>query len=253
MKRIEVTGKRRVGFTLLELLVVVAIVAVLIGLLSPTSRRAPEAAKRMSCTNNFRQIALALNNYESEYKSFPPAYTVDSEGKRLHSWRTLILPYLEQTQLYQSIDLNKPWDDPVNANARATAVPSYCCPSFVRPTQVNANDAASDQYTVYLGLVGESLALRSDKRRRLKEFTDGVASTMLVVEANVDQAVPWMSPFDMDEAMLVKLVGNDANTVHRSGRNCVMADASVTFLSVNVAMDKLRALATLNAGDVVLE
>ena len=64
-------------------------------------------------------------NYEQAYNALPPAYTVDANGRPLHSWRTLILPYLEQESLYQTIDLSKPWNDPANARAVETAFPSF--------------------------------------------------------------------------------------------------------------------------------
>ena len=84
-------------------------------LLIPAVSSAREAARRMQCSNNLKQIALALHNYHSAYGTLPPAYTIDVDGNRLHSWRTLILPYMEQDALYQQIDFSKPWDDPANA------------------------------------------------------------------------------------------------------------------------------------------
>ena len=116
------------GFTLNELLVVVGIIAFLIALLIPATRSARPAARRSQCANNLKQIALALHNYEQAHKALPPAYTVDAEGRPLHSWRTLILPYMEQEPLYRTIDLSKPWDDPANAKALETVVPVYRCP-----------------------------------------------------------------------------------------------------------------------------
>ena len=113
------------GFTLIELLVVVAIIALLIAMLLPAVRSAGPAAVRSQCINNLKQVALALYNYEDEYKTLPPAYTVDANGRPLHSWRTLILPYLEQGPLYRTIDLAKPWDDPANSEALKTALPVY--------------------------------------------------------------------------------------------------------------------------------
>src|SRR5262245_46299640 len=86
----------RRGFTLLELLVVVAVIGILIALLLPATRSARPAARRAQCTNNLKQIALALRSYEQDHKALPPAYTVDESGRPLHSWRTLILPHLEQ-------------------------------------------------------------------------------------------------------------------------------------------------------------
>ena len=65
--------------------------------------------------------------------ALPPAYTVDAKGRPLHSWRTLILPYLEQEPLYQTIDLSKPWNDPANAKALETSLPVFRCPEAVGP------------------------------------------------------------------------------------------------------------------------
>src|SRR5262245_49759347 len=110
-------GSRRRS-RIVEILVVLAFLALLVALLLPLSRSARPAARRAQCTNNLKQIALALHDYEQEHGALPPAYTVDAAGRPLHSWRTLILPYLEQEKLYQSIDLSKPWNDPANAQAR---------------------------------------------------------------------------------------------------------------------------------------
>ncbi len=108
------TGSGR-GFWPIKSLAVLAILALLIAFLLPATRSSRGAARRAQCTNNLKQIALALHNYEQAYKSFPPAYTVDANGRPLHSWRTLILPFLEQESLYRAIDLSKPWNDPANA------------------------------------------------------------------------------------------------------------------------------------------
>ncbi|HEY4260168.1 MAG TPA: DUF1559 domain-containing protein, partial [Schlesneria sp.] len=101
------------NFNLLHLLWIVPVGLVVIALFIPLPRRAGEAARRTQCKNNLKLIGLALYNYHDLYGAFPPAYTVDRHGKQLHSWRTLILPFLDQMPLYQKIDLSKPWDDPV--------------------------------------------------------------------------------------------------------------------------------------------
>lgn len=77
----------------------------LLALLMPTTRTANNAARRSQCSNNLKQIGLALLIYHDTYGEFPPAYTVDDKGNHLHSWRTLLLPFLEQKTLYESIDL----------------------------------------------------------------------------------------------------------------------------------------------------
>lgn len=102
------------------------------------------AARRSHCSTNLKLIAIALHNYKAEYHALPPAYTVDASGKPLHSWRSLILPFFEEDQhyeslssgsrrLYEQIDLTKPWDDPANAEARRYYVPVYGCPSAECP------------------------------------------------------------------------------------------------------------------------
>jgi type II secretory pathway pseudopilin PulG len=121
--------KAKRKFRFIELLAVLSIIGILVALLLPAVRTARPAALRMQCTNNLKQIALALRNYESAFEALPPAYTVDSEGKPLHSWRTLILPYLERKQLYESIDLSKPWNDPANAAALKTGISEFRCPA----------------------------------------------------------------------------------------------------------------------------
>lgn len=121
------------SFTLLELLVVIAVIAVLLAILLPNVRYSRGAAQRAQCAGHLKKIAVALYEYEAEHHALPPAYTVDVEGKPLHSWRTLLLPYLEQRALYEKIDLNKPWDDPVNRQALQTGVDTYECPAANLP------------------------------------------------------------------------------------------------------------------------
>ena len=108
----------RVGATLLSLpsiALLVVVAALLFAFLVPVTRQARPAARQTQCRNNLKQIGLALHNYADEWKVFPPAYTVDANGKPLHSWRTLLLPYLDQSPLYNRIDFSKAWDDPANA------------------------------------------------------------------------------------------------------------------------------------------
>ena len=95
------------SFSLLTMLVVVGMVVVLTALMLPSIRWAPDSRGRTKCMNNLKNITLALISYAERHNAFPPAYTVDADGHRLHSWRTLILPYLDQQALYESIETGK--------------------------------------------------------------------------------------------------------------------------------------------------
>ena len=124
------SARRPPLFTAAGILLGVFAVLLVIVMLLPVRRGSREAAHRNSCHNNLKQIILGLHNYHDENGKLPPAYTVDAEGNRLHSWRTLLLPYMEgYDELYQSIDLTKPWDDPANAMARETSMQLFQCPS----------------------------------------------------------------------------------------------------------------------------
>ena len=228
----------RSGLKLIEFLVVFAIIALLVAMLLPSVRdaRAP-AALRAQCKNNLKQIALALHNYHDVHGSFPPAFTVDADGNRLHSWRTLILPYIDQYPLYEMIDLTKPWDDPVNAEAREAVFYTYRCPSIDIP----------NGQTTYLALVGEECVFPLEQSRSIDEITDATSNTVMVVEATEADAVHWMSPNDAD-ANFFKNLSSDTPAAHPPGGNILFADGSVRFLNYEELDESIHGLATV-AGD----
>jgi prepilin-type N-terminal cleavage/methylation domain-containing protein len=125
---------KRQGFTLIELLVVIAIIAILISLLLPAVQSAREAARRLQCKNNLKQIGLALHNYHDVHLGFPPAFVSDvgSGGTTpggewsIHS---RILPYLDQANLYNLADLSLAYDDPANGDIAIQRVDTFLCPS----------------------------------------------------------------------------------------------------------------------------
>lgn len=228
----------RRGFRLWELLAVVGIIALLIGLLLPLRRSGGGAARRSSCGNNLRQISIALLNYQDEYGAFPPAYTVDADGKPLHSWRTLILPFCEQNALYEKIDLTKPWDDPANQLARNATIHVYQCPSADTP----------DGKTTYLAVVGPGSVLQPAQPRSAEEITDDKGLTMLVIEVDPEHAVHWMSPEDATESQVVNFASAKP-LAHPGGTHAAFADGSIRFLPASIKPAVLRALISATGGD----
>jgi len=226
------------GVRVIEVLAVLGIIAVLIALLLPASRSSREAARRSQCVNNLKQIALALHNYEQAHMALPPAYTVDAKGRRLHSWRTLILPYLERGPLYQTIDLSKPWIDPANAKALETSLPVYHCPSAAGP----------ENTTTYLAIVAPNGCLLPTESRRLAEITDGHDSTLMVIEAGEENAVPWMAPVDADESLVLSL-GPATKLHHPGGMNANLVDGSVRFLKAATPGKVRRAMMSISGND----
>ncbi len=236
----DAIAKPRLGrkFTFVKLFVVLGIIALLIALLLPAIRSAGPAARRAQCVNNLKQIALALHSYKQAHNALPPAYTVDAKGKPLHSWRTLILPYLEQESLYQTIDLSKPWNDPANAHALATSLSVFRCPEAV----------GAQNTTTYLAIASPNGCLNLNEPRRLAEITDAHASTLMVIEAGEENAVPWMAPVDADESLVMSL-GPTTKLHHAGGMNACFVDGAVRFLHASTPAMVRRALMSISGND----
>jgi type II secretory pathway pseudopilin PulG len=167
---------KRSGFSLIDLLVVIAIIGFLIGLLLPAVQKVREASSRMASANNMKQLGLACHNYHDTNGCFPPG--VDANG---FSTVARLLPYLEQGNLFKQIDFNKPALDDANAQVRKTLVKVLLDPADapeVRPT-----DSAP---TNYLFNAGADAALENnngicyrDSKVRINEITDGTSNTLL--------------------------------------------------------------------------
>ncbi|MCA9013291.1 MAG: DUF1559 domain-containing protein, partial [Planctomycetaceae bacterium] len=155
-------------------------------------------------------------------------------GRPLHSWRTLILPYLEEAALYNSIDLSKPWNHPDNSVALEAMPEAYACPS------VNFDVG----HTTYLALNGPECIFNGATPRQLSDCTDGSSNTIAVVESPKDQSVPWMAPQDAGIATFIGL-NDESETAHTGGFQVLILDGSVRFVSNTLDVETRKALATI--------
>ena len=119
------SSRRSRAFTLVELLVVIAIIGILVALLLPAVQAAREAARRISCQNNLKQLGLAIHNYHDTHKALPPTRT----SLPRHTWAPFLFPFIEQSNLYDQYNWNVNWNDPRNQPAIATSVSTFRCPS----------------------------------------------------------------------------------------------------------------------------
>jgi prepilin-type processing-associated H-X9-DG protein len=220
----------------------------LLGLIFPAVRHSPEAGRRAQCRNNLKQIGLALLNYHDTYGAFPPAFTVDAEGKPLHSWRTLILPFLDHTPEYNSLNLSRPWHAPVNSHLFEMVIPVYQCPTTqLRPTPL------PHQHTTYLACAAPNGLFDQSESRSLSEVTDGTSQTLMVIEVPGDRSVPWWAPQDADETLIMLTnAGRDVKQgYHTGGAHWLLCDGSVRFVSDGVNAATRRALISIAGGDSV--
>ncbi len=236
-----------------DLIVVLLLVMLLTAILMPAAgppARTP--SRRSECKCKIRQLALALENYASNHGHYPPLYTVDDDGNPLHSWRVLILPYIEEQDLYNSIDLTKPWRHPENL-ALADKMPDlYRCPSSDTSSQ------GSDVTTSYLAISGDRTAWPRSGIRKPRDFEDGLSNTLLVVECEKHR-LHWMSTGDPDMQMIGALDGNGTTILshaahgvgkHR-GSHVTFGDGHTEFVRHDIDFRTLRAMLTIDGREEI--
>jgi prepilin-type processing-associated H-X9-DG protein len=193
------------------------------------------ASPRTQCRNNLKQIALALRNYHGTYGCFPPAYIEDKQGRPMHSWRTLILPFIASDSSFQDYRFDEPWDGPHNRQLTALPINLFQCPE----------DKHSNSETNYLVVVGPKTVFPGSKCVRLSEITGGAAQTILVVEVH-NSGIQWAEPRDLPDVEAVRGINPKIETGISSpqgnGANCALADGSVLFLPDDYPPHDLQAL-----------
>jgi Protein of unknown function (DUF1559) len=204
---------------------------------------AREAARRSQCTCNLCGIKLALHNYHETYGTLPPAYVADANGRPMHSWRVLILPFMEYQSLYAQYNFAEPWDGPNNIKLLNSMPQNLACPSrSSNPTNL----------TSYVVIAGPGTMFPGAGSVKFADVTDGLSDTLMVVEvANVD--IPWTAPIDLDIRTMSMKVNDpkrpSISSPQPGGANVVFGDARTVFVYEGIPEESLRALITIAGGE----
>jgi hypothetical protein len=251
--------------TLVELLVVVAVVAALAALLLPAAQAGREAARRTACLNNLRNVGCALHGHLIARRRFPiGCLEWRAPGRagqaRCLAWSAAILPWLEEHSLYERIDFEKPFDDPVNAAAGAVRVRLYVCPSADR-----GGEADQAGRTDYGGLSGERITspnnpekgvLVHDRGFAEREIPDGLSRTFFVGECSRGawpdgQWINGRNLFDQAYAVNWPTWEDELRSHHPGGALALSGDGSVRLVLETLDVRILAAACTRAGGEVL--
>lgn len=253
---------RRPGYSLIEFLVAVAVLAVLAGLTLAAVQRVRESAKRAECQNRLRQAGLAVFGYEAAAGRLPPG-AIQGPFDPLavpagvsHGFWPLLLPNLGEGALATRYRLDVPFDHPTNAPVVAARIPTLTCPNTTWPADpawgpadfgpVEVNPFLADLGAIDPASSFES-ALPVNGTAKLTDITDGASHTILLIEAGGRPGLPWASPDVL--VQLRQVFGRP----HRGGVNAGFADGSVRFVPESAGLRVLARLCTRAGGEPVGE
>ena len=273
---------RRRGFTLVEILVVIGIVAVLIAILLPGIQSAREAARRSNCENNLHQIGLALTSFEAAHRTFPRGcvecdYHLPQPRRQL-AWNAWLLPFLEESACAAALDLNKPYQSQENQKGAATVIAAFLCPSTARTTRTSPTTGDRNgngrwdpgdnlAYTDYGGLFGVSFptpTIRPEHQGVLiyeeaiaaREVLDGLSKTAIVGECtgrDYRYSSEWVNGQNLFDQRhnngINKTQDNELWSDHPGGVQLAFCDGHVEFISETIGQSNLIALLTRRGGE----
>lgn len=203
-----------------------------------------KAARRAQCANNLKQIQLALLSYEQKYGAYPPAYVVDASGHRLHSWRALILPFLDLSEPID-YDFSEPWDGPHNIQLLNQMPGFFRCPES-KEFLIGA--------TNYAAITGPGTMFPGSSSVRRSEIRDGPENTICIVEVN-NVPIPWTAPIDLDVRTMSFEINDprqsSIGSLHPDGANVVTAGNRVLTRLSGTFSARLQAMTTIDGDEQI--
>jgi len=262
----------RSGFILIELLVTIAIISILIALLLPAIQKVREAASRMQCSSNMRQLGIAYHNYHNMVKRFPPGWMTTPD----HNYVSFLLPHIDQANI--RMDLSTSWDVGSNATLAANDIPMLVCPSApggrkaVSDYAVVSSIASTAIQTLVVRPNYQGIFYAVNREPTIAEVTDGLSNTFMLFEdggrpQNWEAGKPlsgtttgsrWAEPenyFVVHDTCKGNSVINCNNrneiySFHFGGANFLLGDGSVRFIHELIDPEAFVSLFTRNAGDI---
>ena len=220
-----------------------------IALLLPAVQSARGAARRVESSNNLKQIALAFHNYTDTYRSFPPRYSTDKDGKPLLSWRVYLLPFIEQNQLFEQFKLDEPWDSEHNKKLIAQMPRVYATPKVPLPPGKTTYLAIASDDAVMQGPKGDEQGKTHPRTTSFRDVLDGTSNTIMAVEAGPQSAVTWTKPDDYEYPENDPARG--LKGVYPNVFLAAFTDGSVQNIDLNIGAAMIKALFTRAGGEVV--
>lgn len=245
--------KRLRGLSLLSM-GVIALLGIVFWLMLPRVTSGP-ASPRTICRNNLKFIGLAMQQYHKTYGSLPPAYIPDAHGQPKHSWRVLLLPFLEEQALYDAYDLSEPWNGPNNVKLADELAKSWgkdgqpAMPyHFACPSSPQQGKTTTD----YVAIVGERFAFDRAEPRKFGDFRDDLTTTILIVEVS-NSGISWMEPRDLRLDQIVD--GRNQRLIsmsrHTSGFNALFCNGEVRFLPTDIRAATFEAMLTTDGDETI--
>lgn len=224
------------GISLKVWVVIAALLSAVLLLIPPNIRTVRPAGIRTQALNNVRNFSLAVFQYSSEHGELPPSQTADSDGLPLHSWRTLLLPYLDQQGLYDSLDLTKPWDDRVNQHAWAKMPEVYRTPGHDLGVGMTAICAP----------VGSDYCFKATIEEKHSDLICPTSQALMLVQVSRKAAVHWMEPKDTAVEYL-RARRTFGSPFYDDEILVAFADGSVRSISLDIDDQVLESMLSISA------